>query len=80
MQSLQTLPHLRQVVIDGKHNGTKEQNLTSMSVLDPITNRLSPLDVVLALENLRSLHEEELESRKKRRRNVLGNITIKRRS
>ena len=49
-------------MIDGKHNGTKEQNLTSMSVLDPMTNRLSQLDVVLALENLRSLHEEELEN------------------
>ena len=75
MQSLQTLPHLRQVVIDGKHNGTKEQNLTSMSVLDPMTNRLSQLDVVLALENLRSLHEEELESRKKKEEETFWEIS-----
>ena len=54
MQQLQTLPHLRQVVVDGKYNGTKQQNLTSMNVLDPMTNRLSQLDVVLALENLRT--------------------------
>lgn len=76
MQQLQTLPHLRQVVVDGKYNGTKQQNLTSMNVLDPMTNRLSQLDVVLALENLRTLHEEELESRKKKEEGKLNMLHI----
>ena len=65
MQQLQTLPHLRQIVVDN-HNGIKRQNQTSMNIHSPSSNRLSQLDVVLALENLRTLHEEELASRKKK--------------
>ena len=65
MQQLQTLPHLRQIVVDNK-NGIKRQNQTSMNIHSPSSNRLSQLDVVLALENLRTLHEEELASRKKK--------------
>ena len=37
-----------------------------MNIHSPSSNRLSQLDVVLALENLRTLHEEELANRKKK--------------
>ena len=66
MQQLQTLPHLRQIVVDNK-NGIKRQNQTSMNIHSPSSNRLSQLDVVLALENLRTLHEEELAIKKKKK-------------
>ena len=65
MQQLQTLPRLRQIVADDK-SGTKRQNQISMNIHSPSSNRLSQLDVVLALENLRTLHEEELANRKKK--------------